>query len=229
MRRCALLMLMSLSCIHAEIIDRIGVTVGDSVITMSEIVLQLRVAALINHQQLKLDEPALKQAADRLIEQTLVRREMALGDYSAPDPQLVEPVLAELKRDRFAGSETAYQQTLRQYRVSEEDLHDQLLWQLTMLRFIDLRFRPGVQVPLEDIRSYYRETFVPQWKRDSQSDPPPIGTVRTKIEETLAQQQLDNLLDRWLNSMRTQLSIVFREAAFKDAAAQLAEASGKIP
>lgn len=229
MRRCAVLMLMYLSCINAEIIDRIGVTVGDSVITMSEIILQLRVAALINHQPLKLDEPALRQAADRLIEQTLVRREMALGDYSAPDPQMVIPVLAELKRDRFAGSETAYQQTLKQYEVTEEDLNDQLLWQLTMLRFIDLRFRPGVQVPLEDIRSYYRETFVPQWKRDSRTDPPSIGTVRTKIEETLSQQQLDNLLDRWLNSMRTQISIVFRETAFKESAEQLTGASGKTP
>lgn len=205
---------------QADIIDRIGVTVGDSVITMSEVALQVRVAALIENQPLKLDEASLRQSADRLIEQTLVRREMVLGDYAAPESNAIEPLLMTLKKDRFANSETAYQQALRQYGVSEEGLKEQLLWQLTLLRFIDLRFRPGVQVPLEDIRAYYRETFVPQWKKSTNADPPLIGIVRTRIEETLAQQQLENLLDRWLNSMRTQISIVFRDAAFRETATQ---------
>ena len=37
-------------------------------------------------------------------------------------------------------------QDLNQYGVTEDELHDALLWQLTVLRFIDERFRPGVMV-----------------------------------------------------------------------------------
>ncbi len=210
--------LLCLAAIHAEIIDRIGVTVGNSVITMSEVVLQTRITALIENQPLRLDEITLRQSADRLIEQTLVRREMELGEYSSPEAFAVEPLLTQLKQDRFMGNAELYQKSLRQYGVTEDALREQLLWQLTLLRFIDLRFRPGVQVPLEDIRSYYRDTFVPQWQKNSGTPPPPIGVARERIEETLAQQQLDNLLDRWLNSMRTQISIVFRNPAFTETA-----------
>lgn len=217
MKTLAVILMLSAAVGHAEVIDRIGVTVGDSVITTSEIKAQLRVAALIDGKPLKLDESALRQAADRLIEQTLIRREMLLGDYSPAAPESVEPVLANLKRDRFSDNDAMYRAALKQYGVSESELKEQLLWQITLLQFVDLRFKPGVQVPIEDIRAYYRDTYLPRWRNQSNAQPPTIGQVRDAIEKTLAQQQLDSLLDRWLNAARTQLSIIYRDAAFREA------------
>lgn len=218
MRMWAMLLMLTSASVYADIIDRIGVTVGDSVITMNEIVTQVRVAALIDGRPLKLDEASLRQAADRLVEQTLIRREMALGEYASVPANAVDSVLENLKKEHFLGTETAYREALRQYGISEEDLKEQLLWQLILLRFIDLRFKPGVQVPAEDVRAYYRETFVPQWQKTTTAPPPTIGQARERIEEALTQQQLDNLLDRWLNSARTQIPIVFRDTAFREAA-----------
>lgn len=218
MRMWSILLALSPVIGFADIVDRIGVTVGDSVITMNEISTQVRVAALIDGRPLKLDEASLRQAADRSVEQTLIRREIALGEYAPVPASAVEPVLENLKKERFHGSDAEYRKALRQYGIPEQDLKEQLLWQLTLLRFIDQRFRPGVQVPLEDIRAYYRETFVPQWQNATTAPLPPIGQAREKIEETLTQQQLDNLLDRWLNSARTQIPIVFRDTAFREAA-----------
>ena len=40
---------------------------------------------------------------------------------------------------------------------TEDQLRRYLQWQLTVLRFIDQRFRPGVLVTEEEVRAYYDE------------------------------------------------------------------------
>ncbi len=201
---------------NAEIVDRIAATVGSSVIALSEVKLQLRVAALIDGKPLIMDEAALRRAADRLIEQALIRREMVLSDYQANGNGTVEPILTALKKDRFGGDQQKYREALTEYQVSEDNLRDQLSWQVALLQFIDFRFRPGVQVVPEDVRAYYREKFVPQWS--SKTEPvPPLNRVRGQIEEILGGDQLNMLLDRWLSVTRTQLDIQYRDEAFQQA------------
>ncbi len=46
-----------------------------------------------------------------------------------------------------------------------------LWWQLTLLRFIDYRFRPGIQISDSDIDAYYQQQ-VPKW-REQGIDPIP--------------------------------------------------------
>jgi hypothetical protein len=104
---------------------------------------------------------------------------------------------------------------LEAYRVSEPDLVAQLQWQVTLLRFIDSRFRPGIQVSPEDVLSYYEQKFIPDWRATSTAPPPPAGQVRNRIELLLEQQQLDASVERWLNQARTQTVIRFREEAFR--------------
>src|ERR1035438_8233584 len=44
-----------------------------------------------------------------------------------------------------------------EYGVTEPELKTRLLWQLTLVRFIDVRFRPGIQIGDDDIRNYFNE------------------------------------------------------------------------
>lgn len=213
MKLAALLLLST--AIHAEIVDRVAVTVGNSVVTLSEVLIQARVTALIEGVAPRFDGPALRLAADRRVEQILLRREMILGDYAPAGTDSAQALLDSLKRDRFRGNADAYRKGLVEYGVTEEELLDQLQWQVTLLRFIELRFRPGVQVPGEDIAAYYRETFLPSWTEAG--TPPPLEDVSDRIEMILATAQLNNLVDRWLNATRSQLDIQYREDAFRDA------------
>lgn len=212
MRRSMLAMIVMAS-LDAEIVDRVAVTVGNSVITLSEVKLQAAVTALIEGAPAEPSTTALRQAAERRVEQVLLRREMVIGGYEPAGPEAAQAVLSSLKRDRFGGDEAAYRNALAEYGVSEDDLLDQLQWQVTLLRFIELRFRPGVQISSEEVAAYYEETFLPAWQ--GPGPPPALETVADQIELLLASERVNNLVERWLNSTRAQLDIVFREEAFQ--------------
>ncbi len=212
--RALILLAVLMAAAMAEIVDRIAVTVGNSVVTMSEVTTQVRVAALIDGKPIAFDEESLRSAANRLVEQTLLRREMLLADYQPAGVDAAKPVLERWKVERFSDDDSRYRQALAEYDVSEDRLLEQLQWQVTLLRFIDQRFRPGVQVPAEDVRAYYRGTFVPNWRGPEGAQPPPLPEVANAIEDTIAAEQLNSLVDRWLNSSRSQLDILFRDEAF---------------
>jgi hypothetical protein len=71
--------------VSAEIIDRIAITVGNQVITESQIDEEIRITAFLNREKLEIAAATKKQAAARLIEQALVKREMDLSHYPPPD------------------------------------------------------------------------------------------------------------------------------------------------
>ena len=62
---------------QAEVLDRIAVTVGKQVITESEILRDLRVAAFIDGKPPDMSPAAKRKSADRLVEQILILQEAA--------------------------------------------------------------------------------------------------------------------------------------------------------
>src|SRR6185295_20129349 len=81
--------------------------------------------------------------------------EIATGDYNRPADEQAAELERQVVRDRFGGSAARFREELKRYGLTDEDLKEQLLWQLTVLSFIDQRFRVGVLVTDEDVRSYY--------------------------------------------------------------------------
>ena len=72
---------------QGEIIDRIAVAVGNQVITESEILRDIRITAFLNDTELDFSPKAKRRAADRLVEQKLVNKEMELTKYPGPEPE----------------------------------------------------------------------------------------------------------------------------------------------
>jgi hypothetical protein len=129
--------------VTAEIIDRIVVSVGSQVVTASEVRREIQMTAFLNGTQVDFGADSRHKATERLIEQKLVRKEMEVGRYPGPSEAETEPLLQQVHEQRFKSNEE-YAQGLAKYGISEPDLKAQLLWQLTVLRFIDFRFRvPG--------------------------------------------------------------------------------------
>src|SRR5690349_4474805 len=141
----------------AVVLDRVAVVVGNRAVKTSDIERDLRASELLNSQPLDVSAEARKKAAQRLVEQELIRQEIANGGYAQPSPQDVAAFVQQLKRDRFHGSDAQLKAALSRYGLSEEQLKQYLQWQLTVLRFIDQRFRPGVLVTDEEVREYYDE------------------------------------------------------------------------
>ena len=134
---------MPLACmllLSADIIDRIAISVGNQVITESQIDEEIRVTQFLNGDKLDLSSAERKKAAERLIEQALVKREMELSRYPLPPLSDADKQV----RTTQAGypSQAQFQDALAAYGISEDALRRRLWWQLTLLRFVEFRFRP---------------------------------------------------------------------------------------
>jgi hypothetical protein len=206
-------LLLLATLVHAEILDRIAVSVGSSVITESEIVQQIRLTAIQNAQQPDLSKANMRQVAGKMVEQILIRREIQANRYMSVEAPNAEPML-ELIRKRYPNPE-AYRKALADYQITEDELRKQLQWQMTLLLFIDVRFRPGIQVPEADMREYYEKQYLPEWKKTHTGTPPGFEESKAEVEKLMTADLADHALDRWLGQTRTQTQVRFRREVFQ--------------
>ena len=199
---------------RAEIIDRIAVALDNQVITTSEITLEIRLTTFLNGDALEFSPDARRKAAGRLVEQTLIRREIQVGRYTAPAPEEAEPMLKEIQGQRFHSAEE-FRRALADYGVSEDEVKAHLLWQLTLLRFIDVRFRPGVQVTDAEIESYFAGNQAKLQMQSATSKRLSLDDLRGQIRETLTQEAADKQLDVWLAEVRKRTRIELHQEAFQ--------------
>jgi hypothetical protein len=77
---------------------------------------------------------------------------------------------------------------------------------MELLRFIEIRFRNGIEISDDEIKTYYEKTMLPEYAKQKVT-PPKLETISKRIEEVLLQQQVGNLLRDWLRSLRAQGSV----------------------
>jgi hypothetical protein len=198
--------------LSADIIDRIAIIVGNQVITQSQIDQEIRITAFLNREKLDVSAAARKEAASRLIEQALVKREMDLSHYPLPQAGEASAALAGVKATY--PNEADFAAALESYGISEADLTQRLLWQFTLLRFIDYRFRPGIQIPDADVQTYYRKQ-ASGWEQQGVKPIPSLEDSRDQIEEILTQKRIDQALDQWLADARKQVAVNYRDATLQ--------------
>jgi hypothetical protein len=202
-------------CILArgEIIDRVAVAVDTQVITQSQLMDEIRVVAFQNGDKPDFSPASRRAAADRLVEQALIRREMQLTRFPEPKRADIEDTLKDL-RSR-SGSDAAYQTALREYGITQEQLEQALLRQSATLQFIELRFRPEVQVQEPEVMSYYEDVFVPEAQRRHIVPTPAFDAVREQCEEALTAQLVDKRVAAWLKEARSRVHLHYQEDAFQ--------------
>jgi hypothetical protein len=192
------------SPVLAETLDRIAVSVGQEVITESQIILDLRVAAFLDQKPVDLSGTAKRQSAERLVDQRLILREAVDSHVTLPSVEATAGLVAPY------AAESGYLANLERYGISERDLGAHLLAGLRTLTFTDLRFRPDVQVSAEDIRSYYDKL-----PNSAGAPVPSFEDSREQIEKLLVEQRVDQALDQWLVMARGAANIRYREKAFE--------------
>jgi hypothetical protein len=207
-RRFATLFLFCCYLASAVIIDRIAIIVGNSIVKDSDIDRDIRVASFENNVPLDQSSAARKKAASRLIDQIFIRREIDVGDYPAATLENVDQQLDALKKDRFK-TESAYLQALRRYGLTELELRTQLQWQLTVLRFVDIRFKPAVLVADDDIAKYYRDHLAVL--RRENPGKYSLDDLRQKIRETLEAERINQQFFAWLDDQRKESKIQYLE------------------
>ena len=213
-KRIAVLMPLLASLAGAEIIDRIAVLVGNRVITTSDLDREIRVTAFLNGVKPDFSPQGKRATADRMVEQQLVRQELETSRYPVPQLADIEPALEAFTKENYA-SEADYQKALGEAGIIAQDVIEQLLWERTLLEFIDVRFRPGVQVSDQDIQDYFEKVVAPAARAAHPGQPVALEDFRAQIEQTLAGQREDREMDTWLRQARNRTVIVYHDEALQ--------------
>jgi peptidyl-prolyl cis-trans isomerase SurA len=189
----------------AQVIDRIVATVNGHVILQSDWDEGLSYEALLTNRSIgELSDEDRRAVLDRLIDQELLREQMKSTDFPhASDSEVATRVSEARKLYPQAQSAETWQALLAKYHLTEKDLVQHVREQIDLMRLVDVRLRPAIQIDSKSIEAYYRDQFVPQLKRAG-SDEVPLTEVSAKIRELLTEQKVSEMLVSWLQTLRSE-------------------------
>ena len=179
------------------LVDRIAVSVANEAITLSEVREEVAVTAFLNGEKPDYSPGVLRSAADRLVDQALIRREINLGRYPVPGPESAGNMLAALEKQH--GGRAGLDRALASYGLTRELLQAHLAWQATLLQFVEVRFRPAVQVTSDDIQKYFQQHYA---TRSTDGHAITLDSMRSRIEDELTTTRADEEMDQWLKDTR---------------------------
>lgn len=187
----------------AEVIDRVVATVNGHIILLSDWEDSVRYQAFGSGRPVdRTTADDRKSALDHLIDQELLREQLKNADVQHASPEEVTQRVAEIRK-QYAGAETelGWRRLLDNYRLNEEKLKDRVAAEIDLMRLVDARLRPSVNVDSTSIESYYRQELLPQLRQSGATNVP-LAEVTAKIKELLTQKKISQLLTSWLHDLR---------------------------
>jgi hypothetical protein len=196
---------------RAEILDRVVASIGEVAITQSDVEHEYRLERLLDGQwpPPPSNPKTLEQVRERLTYQQLLLEEESQN--LSHDPALEATATEELDgiRKRFS-SEQDYLAALHSLGMDEKQILAALVNQQRILRVIEERLRPQAAAPAtQDVESYYRDVFTPEYTRTHGAPVPPLTEVEGQIKEVLVQKKIDQLLASWLEELKPSRRVRF--------------------
>ena len=203
-----MLIVAALVVCRAEVVDRMVAVVNRQVILQSELEQAARIEFLLQGRSLdQLNQAEMQAVLDRMIDQALLEQQILNTPMLDPSPEEIAARIHEVRAQiPGATDDQAWRSMLVTYGVTEEDVEKQIATQLRILRFIDLRFRSLAHVDRASIFNYYTDKLLPELRKQGAPEPP-LNQVSDKIEKVLTEQRIDELLNSWLQTLRTQVHI----------------------
>ena len=203
-----LLAAFSLPGARAEVIDRIVATVNGRVILQSDWDEALRYEALLNGGKLSdFTDDERRAVLDRLIDQELLGEQMKAAYFQhASESEAAARIAEARKQYPEALTDEGWQAVLARFGLTEKDLVAHVQQQIDLMRLVDARLRPAVQIDSKTIEAYYREKFVPQLKQSGASEVA-LADVSARIRELLTQEKVNELLVSWLQTLRSESKV----------------------
>jgi len=178
-------------CAAAAVVDRVAVVIGKTVLTESEVVMEVRLTEFLNKQPLDLSAEQRRAAAERLVDQQLIRDEMKISNIAEVPASEADAILQNFIRNQYPDA-ARFRADLAKYGITDQDLRQHLAWQVAAIRFTDSRFQaPG---PVENEQAANRV--------QPGSDTPQSSSV-------------DEQMGAWLKETRAQTRIQFKKEAFQ--------------
>jgi hypothetical protein len=191
-----------------EVIDRIVATVNGHIILQSDWDEALCYEALLNGRALnQFTDDDRRAVLDRLIDQELLGEQMKSASFQhASEAEATARVADARKQYPEAANAEGWQAVLAKFGLSEKDLVAHVQQQIDLMRLVDARLRPAVQIDSKTVEAYYREKFVPQLKQPI-VDEIPNADVAAQIRELLTEEKVNELMVSWLQSLRSESKV----------------------
>ena len=203
--------LLALSCVAAAAtFDRIAIVVQDAIIKDSDIDRNVRVTDFLNGTPVVLNPASRREVAQRMIDQTFIRNEVLTGDYPSATQKQIDTRISELRKHR---GDAVFDAELKRDGLIEEDVREVLEWEITVLDFIDARFKPAAFVTEDEVAAYYKEhqsELKRQYPRKTGMD-----ELSAEITNLLQGEKVNKLFFDWLDQQRKNGKIEYREAYLK--------------
>jgi|SRR6476469_3469423 len=199
---------LAISAANPQLLDRMVAVVNKHVILESELDQAVRVEFLMQGKPLdKVSSADSVAVLDRLVDRALLEQQILHPEMLAPTPEELADQVKEVRQQvPGAATDAGWKSLLASYDLTQQDIEDHLVSEVRELRFVDLRFRGLVRVDKNDISNYYRQKFLPQLRSQGAAEPP-LAQVSGQIEKILAEQSIDDMLNRWLETLRAQAHI----------------------
>jgi|SRR5579871_162616 len=153
-----------------------------------------------------------ERAVERLVNRALILQQAQLEPEEAITDAAVDAQLVTLKKDipeckqYQCETDEGWQKFLADRGFTVEEFRERWRQRMVLLQFIEVRFRSGIRISDDEIRTYYEKTMLPEYAKQKVT-PPKLETISKRIEEVLLQQQVGALLQDWLRSLRAQGSV----------------------
>jgi len=165
---------------RAEVVERILAVVDGRPVLQSDARLLAAVRGL-----------SPEAALEAVIDERLMYGEASRAAQAATTSADEERAIARLLEER---------PELRE-RVAEADLRRLIRRQLTILKYVEFRFRPQVRVTPEELEKAYAA------ERGGKDDAPALAAVAPALEEKLVRAALDERLETWVRELRSSAEI----------------------
>jgi hypothetical protein len=198
------------SSVNGVILDRLVAVVNGDVILESDVDEERRFEEIQPYRTIA--ESTRAKLLERLVDRALILQQAATQPEDAITDEELDAQLATLRKQIPAckqyhcETEEGWKEFLGSHGFTVEEFSSRWRQRMQLLKFIEVRFRNGIRVKDDEIEAYYEKTMLPEYAKQHVT-PPPLETIKRRVEEVLLQQQVSALLEDWLKSLRAQGSV----------------------
>jgi len=145
---------------------------------------------------------------ERLIDRTLILQQSKLQPGSGVPLDKVKAQLQSLREDLPAckgrcQTEAGWEKFVSDRGFTLEQLTERWQQRMEILKFIEMRFRAGIEVTPAEIQAYYKKNMLPVYAKAKQT-PPKLAVISDRVQEVLLEQKVSGLLSDWLQSLKAE-------------------------
>ena len=195
-----------------EIVDKTVATVSDGtraeLITYSDLLWQLSL------QPNMPINPPNSEDLNRILQLVINQRLFALEAQRLPQAEPNEDEInAEIRRviaNFPSTAEFVRRLNLVGFKSIEDDNFQKIMEQRVAIeKYLDFRFRSFVVITPEDEEKYYRNSFVPEFRRRNPGSlVPSIDEVRARINQILAEEKISRDIEEFLDDSKRRAEII---------------------